>query len=251
METEDLKAMAARSDDELPNIWLSLAPTLIPVLLIAGHSVLKEILSGEAANEGQQQLLSILGILGDKNLALTIGGGLALMLLVKSGAKQGKELAETVRKSLGSAGSIILITGMGGAFGGILQQTGIGSDVSALIEDSGMGLTGILLLAFFVTVVIRIAQGSATVAMITAVGIVGGMVEPNDQYWIGYVAIAIGCGAKPFPWMNDSGFWVVGRLAGFTEAETLKTFSCIISLLGIVGITVTLILANVWPNFIF
>tara|TARA_B100000959_G_scaffold133097_1_gene139574 strand:- start:460 stop:804 length:345 start_codon:yes stop_codon:yes gene_type:complete len=114
-----------------------------------------------------------------------------------------------------------------------------------------MGLTGILLVAFFVTVVIRIAQGSATVAMITAVGIVGGMVAPNDQYWIGYVALAIGCGAKPFPWMNDSGFWVVGRLAGFTEAETLKTFSCIISLLGIIGIIVTITLANLWPNFIF
>ena len=140
---------------------------------------------------------------------------------------------------------------MGGAFGGILQQTSIGSEVTTLIEGSGMGLSGILLLAFFVTVVIRIAQGSATVAMITAVGIVGGMVSPNDQYWIGYVAIAIGCGAKPFPWMNDSGFWVVGRLAGFTEGETLKTFSCIISLLGIVGIIVTLIMANLWPNFIF
>ena len=64
-------------------------------------------------------------------------------------------------------------------------------------------------------------------------------------------AIAIGCGAKPFPWMNDSGFWVVGRPCGFTEAETLKTFSRIISLLGIVGIIATLILANLFPNFIF
>ncbi len=250
MTSEDLKAMAGRPEEELPNIWLSLAPILLPVLLIAGHSVLKEALP-ETASEGQRQLLAILGVLGDKNLALTLGGVLALWLLVKSGAKQGKELADTVRKSLGSAGSIILITGMGGAFGGILQQTGIGSEVSKWIESSGMGLTGILLVAFFVTVVIRIAQGSATVAMITAVGIVGGMVAPNDQYWIGYVALAIGCGAKPFPWMNDSGFWVVGRLAGFTEAETLKTFSCIISLLGIIGIIVTITLANLWPNFIF
>lgn len=248
---EDLKAMVEKSDSDLPSLWLSLAPTIIPVFLIAGYSVLKEIIPPETATESQKQWLGFLQILGDKNLALTIGGGMALWLLYKSGAKKGKELAESVRKSLGSAGSIILITGMGGAFGGILQQTGIGSEVSALVEATGMGLTGLLLLSFFVTVVIRIAQGSATVAMITAVGIVGGMVEADAGYWVGYVAIAIGCGAKPFPWMNDSGFWVVGRLAGFTEAETLKTFSCIISLLGIVGMVVTLVLANLFPNFIF
>lgn len=248
---EDLKAMAARSDSELPSLWLSLAPAIIPVLLIAGYSILKEAIPAKDASAAEKQLLGVLKILGDKNLALTIGGGMALWLLYKSGAKKGNELAESVRKSLASAGSIILITGMGGAFGGILQQTGIGSEVSRLIEATGMGLTGLLLLAFFVTVVIRIAQGSATVAMITAVGIVGGMVDANAGYWVGYVAIAIGCGAKPFPWMNDSGFWVVGRLSGFTEAETLKTFSCIISLLGIVGIIATLILANLFPNFIF
>ncbi len=250
MTTEDLKAMAARSDDELPNLWLSLAPILLPVILIAGHSIMKQVIGSEPTVD-QKKWLSLTSVLGDKNLALTLGAGLSLWLLAKSGAKQGKELGHAVRKSLGSAGSIILITGMGGAFGGILQQTGIGSEVSAWIEDSGMGLTGLLLVAFFVTVVIRIAQGSATVAMITAVGIVGGMVDAGGSYWIGYVALAIGCGAKPFPWMNDSGFWVVGRLAGFTEGETLKTFSCIISLLGIVGIIVTILLANLWPKFIF
>ena len=250
MTPEDLKALAGRSDDELPNIWLSLAPILLPVILIAGHSIIKQVIGPEPTAD-QKEWLSLTSVLGDKNLALTLGAGMALCLLAKTGVKKGKELTAAVRKSLGSAGSIILITGMGGAFGGILQQTGIGSEVSAWIEDSGMGLTGILLVAFFVTVVIRIAQGSATVAMITAVGIVGGMIEPNGEYWIGYVALAIGCGAKPFPWMNDSGFWVVGRLAGFTEGETLKTFSCIISLLGIVGIIVTIILANLWPNFIF
>ncbi|MFP6900700.1 MAG: SLC13 family permease, partial [Opitutales bacterium] len=158
MTTEDLKAMAARSDDELPNLWLSLAPILMPVILIAGHSVLKQIIGPEPTSD-QKGWLSLVSVLGDKNLALTLGAGMALWLLAKSGAKQGKELAEAVRKSLGSAGSIILITGMGGAFGGILQQTGIGSEVSAWIEGSGMGLTGLLLVAFFVTVVIRIAQG--------------------------------------------------------------------------------------------
>ena len=250
MTSEDLKALADRSDDELPSICLSLAPVLLPVILIAGHSIMKQMIGSEPTAD-QKEWLSLTSVLGDKNLALTLGAGMALWLLSKSGLKKGKELTAAVRKSLGSAGSIILITGMGGAFGGILQQTGIGSTVSAWIEESGMGLTGLLLVAFFVTVVIRIAQGSATVAMITSVGIVGGMIEPNGGYWIGYVALAIGCGAKPFPWMNDSGFWVVGRLAGFTEGETLKTFSCIISLLGVIGILATLLLANLWPNFIF
>ena len=146
---------------------------------------------------------------------------------------------------------IILITGIGGAFGGILQQTSLGLEVSNFVSSQEFGSLAILVVAYFTTSVIRIAQGSATVAMVTSIGIVGGLVEQGIGIHPVYLALAIGCGAKPIPWMNDSGFWVVGKLAGFTEAETFKTFSIVIALQGICGGITVLALAYFLPDFIF
>ncbi len=190
-------------------------------------------------------------ILGDKNLALTLGALLALRQLLKSKLQEKPELAESVKSSLQSAGVIILITGMGGAFGGILQQTSLGLEVSAFVSSQNFGSLAILVVAYFTTSVIRIAQGSATVAMVTSIGIVGGLVEQGIGIHPVYLALAIGCGAKPIPWMNDSGFWVVGKLSGFTEAETFKTFSIVIALQGVFGGIAVLTLAYFLPNFIF
>ena len=190
-------------------------------------------------------------ILGDKNLALTLGALLALRQLLKSKLQEKPELAESVKSSLQSAGVIILITGMGGAFGGILQQTSLGLEVSAFVSSQNFGSLAILIVAYFTTSVIRIAQGSATVAMVTSIGIVGGLVEQGIGIHPVYLALAIGCGAKPIPWMNDSGFWVVGKLSGFSEAETFKTFSIVIALQGVFGGIAVLTLAYFLPNFIF
>ena len=140
---------------------------------------------------------------------------------------------------------------MGGAFGGILQQTSLGLEVSAFVSSQNFGSLAILVVAYFTTSVIRIAQGSATVAMVTSIGIVGGLVEQGIGIHPVYLALAIGCGAKPIPWMNDSGFWVVGKLAGFTEGDTFKTFSFVIALQGFFGGIAVLTLAYFFPEFIF
>ena len=96
-----------------------------------------------------------------------------------------------------------------------------------------------LLLAFVLTALVRFAQGSATVAMITAVGIVAPIVfDAELGFHSGYLALAIGCGSKPLPWMNDSGFWIILKMSGINETETLKTFSVMLSLMGIVGFAV-------------
>ena len=90
--------------------------------------------------------------------------------------------------------------------------------------------------------------GSATVAMITAAGIVGPMALAADlPYHPVYVALAIGCGSKPGMWMNDSGFWVISRMTGMSEAETLRTASAMVAIEGVVGLAATLALAVLWP----
>ena len=144
-----------------------------------------------------------------------------------------------------SAGLIILITSMGGAFGGVLQQTGIGARIQDLTTDYQLAL---LPLAFFVTVLMRTAQGSSTVAMITSVGIIGGIANmANLPFHPVYLALAIGCGSKPFPWMNDSGFWIACKMAGMTEGETLKTFTAVLGIMGFSGLFVIIVLAKLFP----
>jgi GntP family gluconate:H+ symporter len=140
---------------------------------------------------------------------------------------------------------IILITAAGGVFGGVLQETGVGERIQGLAREYRIG---VLPLAFLVTALIRTAQGSATVAMVTSVGIVASFASPET---LGchpvYLALTIGCASKLVPWMNDSGFWVVSKTAGLTERETLRTMSVMFSLMGVVGFVAVLITASVFP----
>ena len=62
-----------------------------------------------------------------------------------------------------------------------------------------------------------------------------------------YLAMAIGCGSKPFPWMNDSGFWIISRMSGMTEGETLRSFSCMITLMALAGLALVILAAKLWP----
>ena len=84
--------------------------------------------------------------------------------------------------------------------------------------------------------------------MITAVGILSGFAGAESLgFHPVYLALAIGCGSKPIPWMNDSGFWVVGRMSGLSESETLKTFSAELTIMGFVGLAVVMVAAKLMP----
>jgi GntP family gluconate:H+ symporter len=144
-----------------------------------------------------------------------------------------------------SAGMIILITSAGGTFGQMLQQTGIGIKVGELANGYQ---TAILPLAFLISVVVRTAQGSATVAMVTAVGVMNGFSSgAGFGFHPVYLAIVIGCGSKIFPWMNDSAFWVITKMAGMEEKETIRFFSYLLSVMGIAGLVIVMILAYFFP----
>ena len=149
-----------------------------------------------------------------------------------------------MQSSLASGDVIILITAAGGAFGQILQQTG----VSDLIQNQGFtSRAGLITFAFLVTTAIRTAQGSATVAMITAVGVLAGVSTEALGFHPVYLALAIGCGSKPIAWMNDSGFWVIGKMSGMTEAETLRYITPMSCIMGGVGLAVVIAGATLFP----
>jgi GntP family gluconate:H+ symporter len=233
----ELEELMEKEDRQLPALWLSLMPIILPIILISGNTI-----SGAVQAEGL--IHSIFSFLGDPNIALTLAASVALVTLARK-EKNNKTLKGYVVESLKSGGLIILITSMGGALGGILQQTGIGVRISELATEYQIA---ILPMAFIVTAIIRTAQGSATVAMITAVGILGGLANMgNLAFHPVYLALVIGCGSKIFAWMNDSGFWVVCTMSGMTEGETLKTSSAVLGIMGFIGLFVVMLFAKIFP----
>ncbi len=105
------------------------------------------------------------------------------------------------------------------------------------------------MLGFGVSAVLKIAQGSSTVAMITASGMLAAMVPAPDSLGFHpvYLATAIGSGSLVGSWMNDSGFWIFARMGGLTEAEALKSWTPLLVLMGFAGLLVTVALATVLP----
>ena len=246
--TEELVALSQKNEKDLPLLSLSVLPIILPVILIAGNTVFTSIAdtTGSGGSSPRQGgLVTLLNSLGNPNIALTISAAIALGTLAWQRRTNREQMSTFVQSALSSGGLIILITAAGGAFGGILQQTGIGHRVRELATTYQIG---VLPLAFGVTALVRTAQGSATVAMITAVGILGGLASGGQlAFHPLYLALAIGCGSKPFPWMNDSGFWVICKMSGMTEVETLKTTSTMMTLMGIAGLIVTMIFAHILP----
>jgi GntP family gluconate:H+ symporter len=167
-------------------------------------------------------------------------------ILIKQSDLTKDEFAASMQSALAGAGVIILITSAGGAFGQMLKMTGVATLVRELPVHSP---TVVLLLAFLITAAIRTAQGSSTVAMITAVGLFAPLVGSGA---LGvhpvYIALAIGCGSKPIAWMNDSGFWVITRMSGMTEQEGLKYITPLSITMGITGLVVVLAAAAVYPG---
>jgi len=236
----ELEAMADRDETGLPPLWLSLLPILLPVILIAGTTVIAMLF-------GKDKVPAAMKLLGDKNIALTIAAVVALGIYAWAKRASRKELAASVQTALSGGGVIILITAAGGAFGHVLRQTDISGSIQQFIPEEQAGLM-LLVIAFATTMVVRAAQGSATVAMITAVGIIAPLAATMDlPYNRLYLALAVGCGSKPLPWMNDSGFWIISKMSGMTEAETLKTVTVMLTIMGLVGLCVTLLGATLLP----
>ncbi len=239
---EDLTRLASSKLEDLPALWLSLMPILLPVILIAGSTMLKfESIKSMCSPEIQ----SLIVTLGNKNMALGIAAVIALLTLIRQKKSSLAALSTSIQASLSTGGVIILITAAGGAFGGVLQQTGVSNLIESLPQVSPLML---VTLAFLITAAIRTAQGSSTVAMITTVGILSGIAESTSLgFHPVYLALAIGCGSKPLSWMNDSGFWVIGKMSGMTEGETLKYITPMTALMGLVGFVVVLLGVQFFP----
>lgn len=229
---------ATTRSHHLPPLWASLLPILLPVVLIS-----LDALARTATGGLPPAILEPLRMVGEKNLALAIGALTAMLVLAASAGF--RALRPTVAEAVTEAGGIVLVIAAGGALGGGLRQAGLAHLSAGLAAGTGLALIPI---AWLLTAVIRVAQGSATVAMITAAGVMAPIVlDTQLGFHPVYVALAIGCGSKLGMWMNDSGFWVIARMSGMTELQTLRTASVMVAIEGTVGLGATLALAAAWP----
>lgn len=224
-----------------PSLLAALLPITVPVVLIALGSVVR--FATGSGSLTQNGLTDFIAAFGDKNIALAIGVLFALSLTKYCTSEK---RASVVSRSLASGGNIILITAAGGAFGVMLRQAGIEQAVDSLAG----GVPGLMILplAFVVTASIRTLQGSATVAMITAAGVLQGFAQTESlPFHPVYLAMAIGAGSKPVSWMTDSAFWVITRMSGMTESEGLRVVTPMSICLGFSALFFTMLFAIFFP----
>jgi H+/gluconate symporter-like permease len=186
---------------------------------------------------------------GNANLALLLSAVIAILLYVRSCKPSKTQFSDMLEHALMSGGLIILITAAGGAFGAMLAAAGIGEAIQARFASAGasMGIS-LLCLAFFISLVMKIAQGSTTVAVITASGMISAMLVGVDlSFHSVYLATAIGGGGLVGSWMNDSGFWIFSKMSGLTEAEALKSWTPLLAVLGVTAFLMSVLLSFVLP----
>jgi len=235
---KELEDLASKDESQLPSFFMSMLPIVLPVLFITSNTVANAI-NSESAVAG------VTGFLGNPNFALLLSAAISLYLLATSRGYTLSEMAKPVETAFASGGLIILITAGGGAFGGMLVRAEVGSTLGAMSQAWGIP---VLLLSFFLGALLKVAQGSGTVAMITVSSIMAPLVIATPlPFHTVYVACAIGSGSLVGSWMNDSGFWIYKQMSGLTEVEALGTWTPLLAVLGITGYVATQITALLMP----
>ena len=221
---------------DLPSPWAAVIPICLPVLAILIGSFWPVVTGSDAP--------VVIQFISQKTIAILLGLLAAYIILLKRMGWSG--LNESVSKSLKQAGVVLLITGAGGAFGAVIQATNIGEVLIAGLTEGQSSTMLILCLTFGIGVLFRVAQGSGTVASITAMTIMAS-VAPSAGCHPVYIALAALAGGNFIGHVNDSGFWVVTNLSGASVTGGLKTYTWNTITLAGMAFILSLVGATVLP----
>lgn len=225
--------------ENAPSAGTILLIITIPIFLIVCNTVLGSPLFGE--DSLPEWITYAAGLLGHPFVALIIANIVAWYFLgIRKGFTK-QQLLDISTKSLYPAGVIILLTGAGGAFKQILIDTGAGKMIAEALSGDFFPP---VVFGFVVAAIVRVLQGSATVAMITAAGITAPLLGISDTSapQLAVLVIAIASGATVFSHVNDSGFWLVKQYLGLTEKETFRSWTVMTTLIALVGLVVSTVL---------
>ncbi|WP_087974210.1 GntP family permease [Oceanobacillus rekensis] len=220
-------------DKDLPGFKMIAGIILVPLVLILINTLSTVIFAeGHIVRE-------ITTFIGNPIVALIIATLLTFKLLGTRRGYTKQEVQDIATKALEPAGIIILVTGAGGVFKQVLIDSGVGEVLGQMMAGSSLPP---ILLAFLIAAVVRVAQGSATVSMVTAAGLISPVIDilGMEGPVLGLIVIAIAAGATVLSHVNDSGFWLVNRYFGLDVKDTLKTWTVMETLIGLVGLGVAL-----------
>lgn len=211
----------------LPPATLSFLPVILPILLIAAKSLL--LLYTPQPAVAQNLPLQVLSFLGEPVIALGIGV-VASFLLLQKGAR--KEVSHWLSDGVDKAGMILAIIAAGGMFGEMLQATGMGKNLGDMLSGFSLGI----FFPFLIAAVLKTAQGSSTVAVITAASLVTPLLSAlglASQTGLTLALLSMGAGSMMVSHANDAYFWVISRFSNLETAATLKVYSLATILMGV------------------
>jgi gluconate:H+ symporter, GntP family len=213
------------SEDQLPPAFLSFLPIVVPLLLITLKSLFHLIDKG-----GQTLISKVLYFPGEPIFALAIGVVFALFLLKK---KTITSMNEVFSDAIEKAGPILIVTAAGGMFGMVIKATGTGEAVGKLLAGTSIGLV----VPFLIAALMKTAQGSSTVAIITTASFIAPMMAMlglDSEMGRLFVMLSMGAGSMIVSHANDSYFWVVSNFSGIEPDTTLKVYSSSTIIMGLV-----------------
>ena len=223
-ETESFKD-EMQFEGELPSVRLSLLPIVTPLVFIAIGSLLTVLKMSDS-----NIALKGLAFIGQPIIALMIGVMLSLLLLKNKAIKTVNSVLES---AIEKAGPILIVTGAGGMFGLVIKETGVGAYAGEFLLQTGLGLA----VPFLIASILKTAQGSSTVAIITAASFIVPMLPAlglDSETGKLLAMISMGAGSMMVSHANDSYFWVVSRFSGISSNTTLKVYSSATIVMGIV-----------------
>lgn len=213
--SEELKMKKVEIRENAPGAGLAIVPIIIPILLI---------LSGTVYRAFSDSVPALIEFLSHKVIAMLAGTIAAYLIAARS--LRGSEMNVSVQKAMSSAGLVLLITGAGGSFGAVIQSTGIGNVLAGSISEMSNSALWAVLITYGTAMIFRVSQGSGTVAGITTMTIMAGAglagAAGVHPVWIAMAALS---GGISIGHINDSGFWIVTKLSGFTVTGGLKTYT--------------------------
>ena len=218
-----------------PSFGATLGSILLPVVLMLAKAI-----ADIVAPDSDAAWKSLLDFLGLPMIALGIAVIAGFFVLGRGAGFSRAKLQDIVGSSLGPVAGILLIVGAGGGFKQVLIDTGIGGFIAAQVEGSSVS---VLLLAWLIAAVIRIATGSATVATITAAGILQPLVAGLDPATAALLVLAIGSGSVFLSHLNDAGFWLIKEYFGLDIGQTLKSWTVLECLISVVGLASVMLLS--------
>ena len=223
------------NNEDLPSFGLVLSVILIPLVLILISTLSKYMNIPENIQE-------VLGFIGKPFIALTIATLAAMYFLGIRRGMSGAELKKILDHSLKPVGMILLVIASGGVIRWMLQDSGLGNVIGPVLENSGLPL---ILIAFLIALLVRASVGSSIVAMTMASGIMATMpaVMATSMLYRAAMCLAICGGATALSHVNDAGFWLVGSFLEIDEKTTLKSWTIMETLIGIMALIISLIIS--------